>query len=298
MLNVDLFKLLENDVDYFSNLGAVFIIGDMNGRVGLKNDFILNDQLKEFLDDDEYVPDTPLFRVSHDTKCNSHGVKLLDVCKSTCLRIINGRLGRDHNIGEYTFVSNQGASVIDYLLTRECNFSRIADFCIESLNEWSDHSPISFSLSCNNHSISAPVVQEELKIRWDSKYKNNFRAGLIGKLPAFNLLTNAINISSKESVNNAIADFTNIVRSVVDPLFSKHVSQKVNTCFNDASYASSADWFDLECLQAKERYLQALRDFQHLDTNLSREHLCECKSGYKKLVRKKREALNPRSWQK
>ena len=98
-----------------------------------------------------------------------------------------------------------------------------------------------------------PVEQEELKIRWDTKYKNNFRAGLIGKLPAFNLLTHAINISSKESVNNAIADYTNIVQSVADPLFSKHDSQKVNTCpcFNDASYASSADWFDLNICKRK-----------------------------------------------
>ena len=96
------------------NTDAVFIIGDMNSRVGVKMIFILRDQLNEFLDDDMYIPDTPLLRVSLDTRCSSHGIKLLDVCKSTCLRIINGRLGRDHNIGENTFVSNQGASVINY----------------------------------------------------------------------------------------------------------------------------------------------------------------------------------------
>ena len=36
IVDVDLFELLENDVDYFSNFGTVFIIGDMNSRVGLK----------------------------------------------------------------------------------------------------------------------------------------------------------------------------------------------------------------------------------------------------------------------
>lgn len=66
---------------------------------------------------------------------------------------------------------------------------------------------------------------------------------LIGKLPAFNLLTNTINISSKESVNNTITYFTN-VRSVADPLFSKRVCQKENTYFNDASYVSLAQWFE------------------------------------------------------
>ena len=58
-----------------------------------------------------------------------------------------------------------------------------------------------------------------MKIRWDSKYKNIFRAGLIGNLSAFNLLTSDINISSKESINKVLTDFTNIVRSVPDPLF-------------------------------------------------------------------------------
>ena len=251
--------------------------------------------MNEFLDDDihVYIPDTPLLRVSRDTRCNSHGIKLLDVCKSICLRIVNGTLGRDHNIGEYTFVSNQGASVIDYLLTRECNFPHITDFYIEPLNEWSDHSPISFSLSCNNRCSHAPVEQEEIKIIWDSKYKNNFRAGLIGKPPAFNLLTSDINISSKESINKVLTDFANIVRSVTDPLFSTHVSQKEKIYFNDSSYASSAEWFDLECSQAKQRYLEALRVFQNLDTNLNREHLCasECKLAYKKIICKKKKSF-------
>ena len=49
-----------------------------------------------------------------------------------------------------------------------------------------------------------------MKIRWDSKYKNNFRAGRIGNLPAFNLLTSDINISSTDSINKVITDITNI----------------------------------------------------------------------------------------
>ena len=98
---------------------------------------------------------------------------------------------------------------------------------------------------------SCPDEQEETKIRWDSSYISNFRAGLIGKLPAFNLLTNDINISSKGSINNVITDFTNIVRSVTDPQFSKHVSQKENSYFNDSSYASTAERFDLECSKKK-----------------------------------------------
>ena len=151
-----------------------------------------------------------------------------------------------------------------------------------------------FSLSCNNCCSHLPVDQKEMNIRWDSKYKNNFRASVIGKLPAFNLLTSDINISSKESIlyiNKVITDFTNIVRNVTDPLFSKHVSLKEKVYFNESSCASSAEWFDLECSQAKERYFEALRVFHNLDTNLNREHLCECKLAYKKLICRKKKSF-------
>ena len=66
-------------------------------------------------------------RVSLDTITNSHGIKLLDLCKSrpTSLRLANGRLQHDKQIGSYTYCNKQGASVIDYLLLSENDFNRI-----------------------------------------------------------------------------------------------------------------------------------------------------------------------------
>ena len=65
------------------------------------------------------------------------------------MRIVNGRVGEDQ--GLFTFISRNGASVVDYLLCKECNFSNITCFNVNSMNEWSDHTPISFSLSCNKN---------------------------------------------------------------------------------------------------------------------------------------------------
>ena len=73
-------------------------MGDLNSRVGLRNDCIIPDENLSFTDDADYVPDTPLLRASFDSVCNRFGIKLLDVCKSTCLRIFNGRLGDDHGV--------------------------------------------------------------------------------------------------------------------------------------------------------------------------------------------------------
>jgi len=145
-VNIDFFDILEEDMTYFSDLGEVFIAGDFNSRTGLRNDFIPHDRLVLDTDQEDYVPDLPISRASLDSKSNNFGTRLLDLCKSSALRIVNGRLDDDYNKGMYTFLCNSGASVVDYLLTRERNFSCIESFAIQPFNEWSDHAPLRFSL--------------------------------------------------------------------------------------------------------------------------------------------------------
>ena len=123
-----------------------------------------------------------------DRTCNSHGVKLLDLCKSTCLRIVNGRLGNDHNIGTYTFVSQHGASVIDYLLTSDQHLSSIVRFSVDPISEWSDHVPLGYSIHCNNVK-KVPDLQRATIHKWNDAFKNSFRTNLISQLPGLNDLT-------------------------------------------------------------------------------------------------------------
>ena len=58
IVNVDLFDALETDVNYFQTLGSVYVMGDLNNRVSLHNDFIIHDENISFTDD------TPLLRAS------------------------------------------------------------------------------------------------------------------------------------------------------------------------------------------------------------------------------------------
>ena len=86
-------------------------------------------------------------RASCDKTCNTFGLKLLYLCKSTYFHIVNGRLGREFGDGVFTFACRQGASVIDYVLARECDFANINMFSVHDFSEFSDHCPISFSLN-------------------------------------------------------------------------------------------------------------------------------------------------------
>ena len=89
---------------------------DLNARVGGKADYVENEN--SFVSNilpDGYAFDVELPRISQDKCVNKHGKNLLDFCKSTGLRILNGRCGVDSNIGKFTFVSTQGWSVVDYV---------------------------------------------------------------------------------------------------------------------------------------------------------------------------------------
>ena len=66
--DVVLFVVVQNDVYEFENKGSVYLIGDLNSRVGFRNNYIVCDSVNDHKDSDDYVPDVPLARAS----CNDH----------------------------------------------------------------------------------------------------------------------------------------------------------------------------------------------------------------------------------
>lgn len=294
-VNVDLFDIIESDISYYKTLGNVYVNGDFNARVGSKNDYIVFDRNNEAIDDPDYTPDPPLQRTSLDRACNSHGGKLIDLCKSTCLRIVNGRLGSDHNKGDYTFVSKYGASVIDYVLTSEQQFSSIVSFSIESVNEWSDHAPLCYALQCNIHKQTTDS-QGGIKYTWSDDCKTTFRSGLIAQLPVLNDLTRDIELNNRSTIDTLVNDFTTIIRKVADPLFEKNVKCNSSSYFTDVSVGKNAEWFDNDCRHYRNVYLESLRIFNRYKSPGNREILCDNKKKYKDLCRKKKRIFENRKF--
>jgi len=205
-VDVDLFETLENDISFFQEIGDVFLAGDFNSRVGYKSDFILCDTLNSSTNIDGYIPDNNLSRASNDKSHNSHGLKLLDLCKTYSLRIVNGRIGNSNN---FTFFSRNGSSVIDYLLTHEQNVHLLNSFQVCPINKRSDHTPLSFSMRCNN-CVPLNKSYTGTRYKWDNSFTQQFRSGSIAQLPVFNTLVNNIDCSCKQSVNNIVNSFTDV----------------------------------------------------------------------------------------
>jgi len=153
-------------------------------------------------------------------------------------------------------------------------------------NEWSDHTPLSFSIRCNNY-VPLNKSYTETRYKWDNSFTQQFRSGIIAQLPVFNTLVNNIDCSCKQSVNNIMNSFTDVLRDIADPLFTKQCRFSKTPHYQNNYCTKNADWFDTECTEARSVYLDALRVFNALNTPDSRHDLCTKKLHYKSLLRKK-----------
>ena len=124
----------------FSRNGSIFV---KSKRI-LTIDNAMANHMGVFPDD--YVTDSPLHRVSEDRGFNYNGSQLLDLCQQTGLRILNGRVGLDKNIGKYTFVGSQGKSAVDYVIASQDLFPSVCTFAVDDPNILSDHCIIYFSI--------------------------------------------------------------------------------------------------------------------------------------------------------
>ena len=105
----------------------MLLAGDWNCRVGNRPDCVVCDRNVDNIDYNDYVPDSPSCRASVDNVCNTRGIKMLDFCKATGMRIANGLTGVDSECGSYTYYSRHTNSTIDYLLVNDIDRA-IIDF--------------------------------------------------------------------------------------------------------------------------------------------------------------------------
>ena len=156
----DEFDILCHDIiDLHAEYDLPFLlIGDFNARSGTQKDYVsLDKHITENTNVPEEVNETfynevdmenlgilPQ-RANKDTKCDNNGRKLLDLCKSTGLVIVNGRIGCDKKIGSTTC---KGASTVDYVLASPTIFPYISDMLVDIFDPLlSDvHNPICLTI--------------------------------------------------------------------------------------------------------------------------------------------------------
>ena len=157
-----------------------FVCGDFNARTATRSDYVDNDSV--FIADllpDDYIIDQSLPRSSEDSICNEYGTCLLEMCKASGLRILNGRLGEDKYTGKFTCVKGNGKSVVDYVLCKQDLFSMVSNFVIDEPNILSDHCTVRFSLTARHNLRNINGTDESSKChsytyKWDDVKKAEY----------------------------------------------------------------------------------------------------------------------------
>lgn len=148
------FETLENEISIFANKGKILLVGDFNSRTGCHPDYIVNDSLRlnDFSEENilprNYLIDSVDERKNQDKISNNHGKKLLEMCISSRLRILNGRYMGD-SLGFFTCLTSNGLSCVDYAILSESLLPSVLYFITQDFNYLSDHAQIKVILKCN-----------------------------------------------------------------------------------------------------------------------------------------------------
>ena len=145
------------------------------------------------------------------------------MCKSTGLRIVNGR-HKDDPKGDITYYGANGCSLIDYLLTDRFCMSNVVSFSTGHFNVYSDHAPLSFSLLIPNFANICNTEQQYASAdqscraycnsaKWIDDYNDKIVDVLRNTLMSLNSCLNST-FNSQENVDTAVNSFSTTLRDL------------------------------------------------------------------------------------
>ena len=143
------FEKLISDLMKYEGRREVIIMGDFNSRIPDENDCVeSNDENSN----DDYLPipddiELDTCNIERNTLdiggISCRGRELINFCKLTGYKIVNGKLGSDKEIGNYSYHTVAGSSLVDYCLTRD-------HFYVSNINTLSDHTFLTLQLKIRN----------------------------------------------------------------------------------------------------------------------------------------------------
>ena len=285
--DIDLFGLVENEVVKYAALGDIMLMGDFNARTGNGNDYIENDRSDMFIPlPDMYIQDAPMApRHCHDSVMNGYGRKLLELCRCTGLRLLNGRKLGD-TLGRFTCHEYGGNSTIDYILSNLNLYDKVQYF---KVNEWhghlSDHCIIECGLSTEvstTEKVKCDLTARLPRYKWykESEYllKETLRSGDIQ-----NSLKGLLNnIKNRDvGVNEAVSGFNMILHQAGDRCLKKHRGTN--------NKRIKQKWFDRSCDVLRQIVkMSARRVSERPFDNALKIEFYSRKKEYKRLLKQKK----------
>ena len=151
----------------------------------------------------------------------------------TGLVLANGRLGEDSGIGEFTFASHQGQSVVDFFLFNPDDRQFINNFVILPFEEYSDHAALNIKLQTKT-TVKEKACHEqfnaEIRLCWDNAKREAFRSDIANTFESINDLTAHLDRTADSTeINIIVNNFVNELYQKALPHFGKPVNVNRNT---------------------------------------------------------------------
>ena len=270
--NNNAFQIIQEEVTHFNEIGDVALCGDFNARTGNLKDFSLTPsheivtnfgsielgRVCEFDDKD---------RFSEDTKNNKYGKELVELCKTSDMRIMNGYFMNDIKTGEYTCYTSRGRSLIDYLICNYKFYQSLLTFKIDPLSVNSDHRPLLFSLKVQNEptvSKQSLTLNNNLNTRFyryvfNIEGANSLSATITGQKCTLMHDQFLDCVIGDTGVNEVVSSMYTLLETAISENFPKKYQKSIKNSF------PTNEWFDDECKNLK----RLTNDFaKHHDLNL------------------------------
>jgi len=208
----------------------VLVSGDCNARIGEEQGLNYNPEMCTY----EFFTQ----RRSQDKKLDSNGKKILELCSTFGLSVLNGRTKGDPR-GELTFHRGSAVSTVDYAFAGGAWLRTLENLEVQEMVH-SDHQPL--VMTANIH--KAVSTDEKLsllpKLKWNphmaSKYESALNEWLRGRTDE--------EFSAESGASLLIEGITNVEKSLQPKRNNRN---------------QRAEWFDDECLQARRRSFSRLR---------------------------------------
>ena len=261
--SIDIFDSIESELVHFISEKnyKICLMGDFNSHTRTLPDFVnVDDQICEFLKLDTNTMNNlnqntldsyGISSVRHNmdkSPVDNYGKRLLNLCKSLDIHIINGRVGNDRNIGNFTC---KGSTVVDYCIASPELFNKFLEFEVLPFDPMiSDvHCALHFVLSINEKPEYFVKDSDDIciKPKWVKEKTIDFINNLNEEeIEVLNRKLDTVNIDliDQETVENLIGECNSILSIAASSSDMLKIFKQNN---NKKEIKLNKPWFSTEC---------------------------------------------------
>lgn len=268
-------NLLLEELCLFGDRGFVMLMGDFNARIG-----------------------NTLSHRSHDKVINEYGKQLLDICDAYGLVSLNVN-PKFADSGNFTCVTAQGASVVDYALISSDWLHTVNSFVVGDPLEISDHCTIEVTLkSESDHPLllkKSLTLKQDILMRNESqlekitpifKWNNDSQDLLLEILKSGNWRCEELaHIRNEQSINRKVMGLQNLLLNAAIRVGAivKYFPNKKRTKLN-----RNQPWFDLDCRDFKKKWKTAVKLWRQTSDNFTFVQMMTAKKEFKSECKRKK----------